>query len=149
MKNNRIAVCFILIFILFLLASCSSDSKVSNVIGEMKLTENYDSSDPFIDERLFFVSDNIDTLKLDISFQMEGESGLLEIADNDSKEILWSDSWNENTDQTTYSISLNDLDKEKEYVIRFTGTKIQNAKITITSNSMAQGREQSQNSNKD
>lgn len=147
MKNNRIAVCFIFILILSLLSSCSNiaESLPVQTIIEMELTQNYDNADPFINEKLVYVSDSVDTLNLDVSFQMEGESGILEIADNETKQVIWSYTWNEDVDNTAFTISLDDLDKENEYVVRFIGTKIKYAKITITSkNSLVKEREQPQ-----
>lgn len=133
MKSNRITAYIILILILSLLSSCSNAS--TRVIIEMELTQNYDSSDPFINERLFFVSDDVDVLNLDVSFQMEGGSGILEIADNETKEVIWSDTWKGDVDHTTFTISLENLEKEKEYVVRFTGTEINYTKIIILSES--------------
>lgn len=121
----------LLFCVLLLLSGCSSNT--AKTIIEMELTDSYDDSDPFVNEKLFYVSDSIDTLELNVSFKMEGESGVLEIADNETKKVLWSNIWNENIDNTTFSISLDTVEKEKEYVIRFTGTKIKYAKIVVTS----------------
>lgn len=123
----------LLLCILPLLSSCSSNA--SKAILEMELRKDYDTSDPFVHANLFSVSEDMDTLALDISFQPEGESGILEIADNETGEVFWSDSWNENVDKTNFAVSLEDVKKAKEYVIRFTGTKINYAKITLSSKS--------------
>jgi hypothetical protein len=56
-----------------------------NFNTEMELTKDYDDSDPFIDERLFYVTDSIEIFKLDISSRLEVESEVLEIADNKTK----------------------------------------------------------------
>lgn len=147
MKNVRMSICLLLILGVCLLTSCSS--AMEETIIEMELNENYDTSDPFIHGKLFYVSDTIDNLKLEISFQMEGKSGLLEIADNKTNEVFWSDSWNGNIDNTTFSVSLDTLEKEKEYVIRFTGTKIKYTKIVITSkNKLVKERERPSKPNK-
>lgn len=66
---------------------------------------------------------------------MKGESGLLEIVDNETGEVFWSDTWKGEVDKTSFSILLESLEKEREYVIRFTGTKITYIKIVITSES--------------
>lgn len=123
----------LLLCAMLLLSGCASESPQTLI--EMELTSNYDTSDPFINEKLFYVSDSVDALKLNVSFRMEGESGMLEIADHETKQVLWSDTWNGNVPNTAFSISLDTLEKEKEYVIRFTGTKINDAKIVITSDS--------------
>lgn len=116
-----------------LLTSCSRATE--KTIIEMELTENYDSSDPFIHEKLFYVSDDISSLDLEVLFQMKGKSGILEIADNETDEVIWNDTWDGNVKETTFIISLKKLEREKEYVIRFTGTKINYTKIVITSES--------------
>lgn len=116
---------------LFLLSGCTGVT--SPTLIQMELTNNYDTSDPFINEKLFYVDETIDLLELDVSFQMEGESGILEIADNESKQIIWSDTWDGDVNETKFTVSLDTIEKEKEYVIRFTGTKIKYAKIVIMS----------------
>ena len=99
---------------------------------EMKLDENYDDTDPFINERLFCVSEDLDTLTAEVTFEMDGESGILEVKNNKTNEVLWSNSWEENVKPETFTISLKDLKKDDEYVVCFTGTKINQATIEIT-----------------
>lgn len=120
----------LLIGALFLLSGCSNNT--AGTIIEMEITDSYDTTDPFIHAKLFYVSDSIDTLELSVSFQMEGESGILEIADNETNQIIWSNTWNENVESTTFPVTLDNLEKEKEYVIRFTGTQMKYAKIVVT-----------------
>ena len=138
----------LLLCILFLLSGCTSDS-VSSLL-EMELTEDYDTSDPFIQEKLFAADEDIDVLELGISFQMKGESGILEIAENDTKQVLWSDKWDEDVDGMEFTVSLDSIKKEKEYVVRFTGTKIKYARIIVTSeNDLVEERERPSNASKD
>lgn len=103
-----------------------------STLMQMELTNDYDTSDPF-NEKLFYVDEDIDVLELNIFFQMEGKSGVLEIADNETKQVLWSDVWDRDVDETKFTVSLDTIEKGKEYVIRFTGTKIIYAKIVISS----------------
>ena len=63
-----------------------SDNK--NSIFEMELDRYYDDTDPFVNERLFCVSEDISTLKAKISFQMDGKSGIVEIRDNETDELI-------------------------------------------------------------
>lgn len=131
--------CFILFLVVAVLTSCNSST--AKTIIEMELTESSDTLDPFVDKKIM-LSDDIDTLDLDIAFQMKGESGILEIADNETGQVFWSEEWNGDVDKMNFKISLDNLEKEKEYVIRFTGTKINYAKIVITSeNKLVQDRE--------
>lgn len=137
MRDSKFAVCISLFLTIVLLTSCSSvaasPTTKTITILEMELTENYDVSDPFINAKLFCVTENIDTLNMTISFQMEGESGIMEIADNETKEILWSDKWSGNIETNTFTVTLDSLDKDKDYVVQFTGTKIKYAKIAVAS----------------
>lgn len=130
----------LLLCILFALSGCTETT--SSTLIEMELTEHYDTSDPFIHEKLFYVDEDIDVLELNVSFQMEGQSGVLEIIENETKQVAWSDTWDGDVDETTFTVSLEAIEKEKEYVIRFTGTKIKYAKIVIMSeNNLVKERE--------
>lgn len=62
----------------------------------------------------------------------DGESGIVEIKDRNAGEVLWSNTWNENASDKTVTVSLNNLQKEKEYDVRFTGTKINHAVVNVT-----------------
>ena len=62
----------------------------------------------------------------------DGESGIVEIKDRNAGEVLWSNTWNENASGKTVTVSLNNLQKEKEYDVRFTGTKINHAVVNVT-----------------
>ncbi len=101
----------------------------------MELTENYDDADPFIDERLFYVTKDMDTLQLNLLYKMKGEEGILEIADNKTGDVLWMSIWHGTVDTATTAAQLKNLETDKEYVIRFTGTKIEYAAITAVSDS--------------
>lgn len=114
-----------------LLSGCTGVT--SPTFMQMELTKNYDTSDPFVNAKLFVADQNIDVLELDISFLMEGKTGLLEIIDNETKQVIWSDTWEEDVDNIKFPVSLDSIEKGKEYVVRFTGTKINYAKIDITS----------------
>lgn len=78
------------------------------------------------------VSNDLDNLIAELSLEIDGESASLEVKDNKTNEVLWSNIWNESVDSETFTISLKNLKKENEYVVCFTGTKINNAKINIT-----------------
>ncbi|MDE7205971.1 MAG: DUF4624 family lipoprotein, partial [Lachnospiraceae bacterium] len=102
---------------------------------DMELTEGYDDADPFIDERLFYVVEDIDTLELNIVFEMKGEEGVLEIADNKTDDVLWRSVFQGTVDAKASKALLKDLQKDKEYVIRFVGTKTEYATIIVVSDS--------------
>ena len=86
--------------------SDTSDDVDKKTTIEMKLDKNYDDSDPFINERLFCVSDDMDILNAEVSFQMDGESAIVEIKDNKTDEVLWSNTWNKSVDNDKATISL-------------------------------------------
>ena len=124
-----------------LMACQKSNANQSNVtdtegtqktVLEMEMNANYSSSDPFENGRLFCVSEDIEALDAEVYFQMDGESGIVEIKDRNADEVLWSNTWDENVNGDTLSVSLNNLQNEKEYVVRFTGTKINHAVVKVT-----------------
>lgn len=104
--------------------------RTEKTVLEMEMDANYDSSDPFENGLLFCVTENIETLDAEVSVQMDGERGVVEIKDRNADEVLWSNTWEENVSGDTVTVSLNHLQKEKDYVVRFTGTKINHAVVT-------------------
>ena len=110
-----------------------SDSKEAHkTVLEMEMDANYSNSDPFENGRLFCVAEDIETLDVEVYFQMDGESGIVEIKDRTAGEVLWSNTWDEKVSGDTITVSLNNLQKEKEYDVRFTGTKINHAVVKVT-----------------
>lgn len=99
---------------------------------EMEMDADYSNTEPFENGLLFCVSKDMETLDAEVSFQMDGESGIVEIKDRNADEILWSNIWDENVSDDTFIITLENLQKEKEYVVRFTGTKINYADVKVS-----------------
>ena len=134
---KKSAIIFIILVTMAALTACtntavnSDKANATNTIIEMALDEGYDDIDPFIDERLFCVSDDLDTLIAQGNFEMDGENGILEVKNNKTKEVLWSSTWEGNVQSEAFSISLENLKKEDEYVACFTGTRINHATIEI------------------
>ena len=134
---KKSAIIFIILVTMAALTACtntavnSDTANATNTIIEMALDEGYDDIDPFIDERLFCVSDDLDTLIAQGNFEMDGENGILEVKNNKTKEVLWSSTWEGNVQSEAFSISLENLKKEDEYVACFTGTRINHATIEI------------------
>lgn len=54
---------------------------------------------------------------------MDGVSGIVEMKDRNADEALWSNTWDVNVSGDTVTVSPNNLQEEKAYVVRFTGTK--------------------------
>ena len=108
-----------------------SDTEEKTVL-EMEMNANYSNSDPFENGRLFCVSEDIETLDAEVYFQMDGERGIVEIKDRNADEVLWSNTWDEKVSGDTITVSLNNLQKEKEYVVGFTGTTINHAVAKVT-----------------
>lgn len=124
------------LFCIFLLCGCMQNGTIDtskNTNIEMEVTENYSISDPFVNAKLFYVTKDMDTLHLTINFVMDGNTGILEIEEKSSGEVLWSETWDESIENTVVPVTLYNIEKEKEYVIRFTGTKIKYAKVIMTS----------------
>lgn len=149
MKNSTIITILVFALTVIILSSCTNLSSSTKMTIQMEMNKNYDDNTTYINEKLIYVSEDTDTLKLDVSFQMKAENGILEIADNETGEIFWSQTWSEDVDKTGFTISLDNLDKDKEYVIRFTATKLNYTKIIITSdNSLVKERERPLKHNK-
>ena len=129
------ALCIALIGMVSLTSCMNANANVPDtedkVTIEMKLDENYDDTDPFINERLFCVSEDLDTLTAEVTFEMDGESGILEVKNNKTNEVLWSETWETSVEEEAFSISLENLKKDDEYVICFTGTEINDATIDV------------------
>ena len=113
-------------------SNVSDTEETQKTVLEMEMNANYSNSDPFENGRLFCVSEDIETLDAEVCFQMDGERGIVEIKDRNADEVLWSNTWDENVNGDTISVSLNNLQNEKEYVVRFTGTKINHAVVKVT-----------------
>ena len=113
-------------------SNVSDTEETQKTVLEMEMNANYSNSDPFENGRLFCVSEDIETLDADVYFQMDGERGIVEIKDRNSDEVLWSNTWDEKVSGDTITVSLNNLQKEKEYDVRFTGTKINHAVVNVT-----------------
>ncbi|MFR3754910.1 MAG: DUF4624 family lipoprotein [Enterocloster sp.] len=113
-------------------SNVSDTEETQKTVLEMEMNANYSNSDPFENGRLFCVSEDIETLDAEVYFQMDGERGIVEIKDRNADEVLWSNTWDENVNGDTLSVSLNNLQNEREYVVRFTGTKINHAVVKVT-----------------
>ena len=113
-------------------SNVSDTEETQKTVLEMEMNANYSNSDPFENGRLFCVSEDIETLDAEVYFQMDGERGIVEIKDRNVDEVLWSNTWDEKVSGDTITVSLNNLQKEKEYDVRFTGTKINHAVVKVT-----------------
>lgn len=117
------------------LSSCKSAVNDPNGAGavkiEMQMNENYDETEPFVNERLFCVSSDVDMVTAQGKLELEGEKATVEIKENETGKTLWQDTWEGSVESTDFSISLEHLKKDAEYVIRLTGTEIQEANLTL------------------
>lgn len=113
-------------------SNVSDTEETHKTVLEMEMNANYSTSDPFENGRLFCVSEDIETLYAEVYFQMDGGSGIVEIKDRNADGVLWSNTWNEDVSGDTATVYLYNLQKEKEYVVRFTGTKINHAVVKVT-----------------
>ena len=93
-------------------SNISDTEETYKTVLEMEMNANYSSSDPFENGRLFCVSKDIEILDAEVYFQMDGDSGIVEIKDRNSDEVLWSNTWNEKVSGDTVTVSLNNLKKE-------------------------------------
>ena len=132
MKKAAI-LCLILIGVMALTACTSavSTAEDTKTTIEMELNENYDDTDPFINEKLFCVSEELDILAAKGTFEMDGRTGILEVKNNKTDEVLWSNMWEGTVKSESFSISMENLKKAEEYVVCFTGTEITHATIEV------------------
>ncbi len=131
MIKKRTVVYAALVLLICFLTACTSTPAT---VIQMELTSDYATADPFINARLFYVSDDAKSVDFEVDFKMKSESCLLEIADNETEEVIWSKAWKESADEK-FNISLNELSKDKECVIRLTSTKVEHVKLVMTSDS--------------
>ena len=133
---KKILVLCIALISMAALASCISSIANANTADgvkiEMQLNENYDDTEPFINEKLFCVSNDLENVTAKCELEMDGEKGILEIKNNKTNEILWSNTWDGAVELTTFSISLDNLKKDDEYAVCFTGTGIKHTIISIS-----------------
>ena len=99
---------------------------------EMQLDEHYDDEDPFVNEKLFCVSEDVGALTARGTLEMDGQRGVLEVKNNKTHDVLWSGSWEGAIPSETFSVPLQDLKAADEYVVCFTGTGIRQADVTIS-----------------
>jgi hypothetical protein len=128
----------LLLPILLVSLSACGDESIAATVFEIEMTSSYDDSDPFINEKLFYVSEDTESVDFEAHLQMKSETCLLEIADNETKEVLievfLKERFNDSGEDKEH-ITLFDLDKDKEYIIRLTCTKVENVKLVMTTDS--------------
>ncbi len=90
---------------------------------KMEFDKDYDDADPFVNEKLFTVSEDMETLIAEGTLNLDGESVILEVKNNKTKEILWSSTWDKEVQSDTFSISLKKVKSDVEYVVCLTGKK--------------------------
>jgi len=133
---RRIAFSFAIIVFFSFFSACNDNH--SPFVIEMELTSNYDDTDPFVIEQLFFVTEDVESVDFEAYLQMRSETCLLEIADNETNEVMiecfWREGFNDSGEDREY-ITLFDLDRNKEYVIRLTCTDVEHVKLVVTSDS--------------
>lgn len=112
--------------------SLLADEESGYVVLQMEMDENYSDSDPFENGRLFCVSEDVANVDAEVFYNMNGESGTVEIKERNHDEILWTHTWEADVNDTVFPISISSLQKGKEYVVRFTGTKIKHAIVKVT-----------------
>lgn len=131
MRHYKILVCLLCLSVLTFFVGCSK----ANTVIKMEIGQNYDYSEPYINEKLFYVQKDIDHLQLFVSINAQAENIILEIANNESGEAIYSEQFTGNLINAKSTIDLYSLLSSEEYVIRLVGTGVSNVKIVITSDS--------------
>lgn len=133
---KKIAILLAILISMAGLTACMRADTSDTTVGDkttigLEFDKNYDDTDPFINAKLFCVSEDTDLLTAEGTFEMDGESVILEVKNNKTNEVLWSHTWEGKVKSEVISISLQDLKKEDEYAIWFTGTKINYATVEV------------------
>lgn len=134
---KKTAVLSIILISVMALTSCTSafpndrTAAARQTILEMEMDENYDDREPFVNTKLFCVSQDLEQLSAAGSLEMTGGQGCLEVKDNKTNEVLWSDTFEGTVKSEAVSISLDNLKKDKEYAVSFTGTSIKQVSLEI------------------
>lgn len=101
---------------------------------DMDLEKSWGTAGPFINEKLFCVTHDMDKTELDFIIDTSGGIGLLQVVDNDTDETIWQSNI---TESTIVSQAIGPLRKNREYALRFTGTVPSRGRITVSSRSDA------------
>lgn len=104
-------ICILCIALISMIALTSCKSTSDGVKIEMQLNGNYDDTEPFVHEKLFYLSKDLETLTAKCELEMDGERGVLEVKDNKTDEVFWSNSWDGAVELTPFSVSLDNLKK--------------------------------------
>lgn len=119
---------------LVLLGGCTiEDSTPTPTTLEMTIGENYSLDEPFIDARLFYVTDDM-TLELNIDCDMIVGNATVEIYERDTNKVLWKENYKGKVVHQATSLTL-DVKKDVEYCIQFTGTNVKEAKVVLSTDS--------------
>lgn len=132
---KKLAVLFFILISVAGLAACvhaAAGTDENGLTIQMELDKNYDDTDPFVNERLFCVTEDLDALIAAGTLQLDGESLILDIKNNKTDEVLWSQTWEGEVKAEPFSVSLANLKKEDEYAICLTGRNINDAALAIT-----------------
>ena len=113
-------------------ADASDISDGNDMTIKLELDKDYDDTDPFVNEKLFCVTENLDSLIAEGTLNLVGESIVLEVKNNKTNEVLWSKIWEEDVKSEPVSISLENLKTDDEYVVCLTGIIIDYAVLEIT-----------------
>lgn len=136
---KKTAILFIMLVCIAGLTACAKEEIYTSEIPdenkttfELELDKDYSDTDPFVNEILFCVSEDLEDLNAMGTLEMDGERIILEVKNNKTNEVLWSNTWNGAVRSESFLISLGSLTKDNEYVICLTGTKINYAAAGIT-----------------
>ncbi|WP_303202255.1 DUF4624 family lipoprotein [Raoultibacter timonensis] len=97
----------------------------------LELDRDYDEVDPFVNEKLFCVSEDLDALTAEGTLEANGGSVVLEIKNNRTNEVLWSNAWRGDVESGTFSVTLEDLRAADEYVVCLIGREMHHATLGI------------------
>ena len=118
-------ISFIAVLLLLTLTACGTYS-VSKLDFSFKTSVPTDS----YDENFIFLNEDIDRLKLDVELRIDSGNAVISIINVQDEEIIWSDSYTENS---KFQIALENLRAEESYLITVQTVKTKDFKVLITS----------------
>lgn len=109
-----------------------SEAEAASIVIKLELNKAYDDTDPFVNEKLFIVTEDVDALTAKGTITLDGEHMKVEVKNNKTKDVLWNREYKEKVMAEDFSLSLKNLKAGNEYVVCMTGTRIDHALLELS-----------------
>ena len=109
-----------------------SEAEATSITIKLELNKAYDDTDPFVNEKLFIVTKDVDALTAEGTITLDGEHVKVEVKNNKTKDVLWNREYKGKVMAEDFSLSLKNLKAGDEYVVCMTGTRIERALLELS-----------------